>query len=36
MASNQVLTDEEVADGLVLTCQAVPSSSKVVVNYDDV
>tara|TARA_B100000767_G_C19778375_1_gene544298 strand:+ start:4626 stop:5720 length:1095 start_codon:yes stop_codon:yes gene_type:complete len=36
MTSNQVLTDEEVADGLVLTCQALPTSSKVVVNYDDV
>lgn len=36
MANNQVLTDEEIADGLVLTCQAVPTSSKVVVNYDDV
>ena len=36
MANNQVLTDEEIADGLVLTCQAVPTSSKVVVDYDDV
>jgi ring-1,2-phenylacetyl-CoA epoxidase subunit PaaE len=36
MANNQVLTDEEVADGLVLTCQAVPTSPKVVVNYDEV
>lgn len=36
MANNQILTDEEIADGLVLTCQAVPTSAKVVVNYDDV
>ena len=36
MTNNQVLTDEEVADGLVLTCQAVPTSPKVVVNYDEV
>ena len=36
MANNQVLTDEEVKDGLVLTCQAVPTSPKVVVNYDEV
>tara|TARA_B110000046_G_scaffold10364_2_gene10380 strand:+ start:727 stop:1818 length:1092 start_codon:yes stop_codon:yes gene_type:complete len=36
MANNQILTDEEIAEGLVLTCQAVPTSAKVVVNYDDV
>ena len=36
MANNQILTDEEVAEGLVLTCQAVPTSAKVVVNYDEV
>lgn len=36
MANNQILTDEEVEEGLVLTCQAVPTSAKVVVNYDDV
>ena len=35
MANNQILTDEEVAEGLVLTCQAVPTSAKVVVNYDE-
>lgn len=36
MTNNQILTDEEVAEGLVLTCQAVPTSAKVVVNYDEV
>ena len=36
MANNQILTDEEVGEGLVLTCQAVPTSAKVVVNYDEV
>ena len=36
MSNNQILTDEEVAEGLVLTCQAVPTSEKVVVNYNDV
>ena len=36
MRMNYVLTDEEVEDNLVLTCQACPTSSKVVVNYDDV
>lgn len=35
MANNQILTDEEVSEGLVLTCQAVPTSAKVVVNYDE-
>lgn len=36
MANNQILTDEEVAEGLVLTCQAIPTAAKLVVNYDDV
>jgi ring-1,2-phenylacetyl-CoA epoxidase subunit PaaE len=36
MQKNQILTDSEVAEGLILTCQAVPQSSKLVVDYDDV
>lgn len=36
MAQNQILTDAEVAEGLVLTCQAHPTSAKLVVDYDDV
>lgn len=36
MQKNQILTDAEVADGLVLTCQAIPVTPKVVVDYDDV
>ena len=36
MASNQILTDEEVEEGLVLTCQAHATSSHLVVDYDDV
>ncbi|MBL8003436.1 MAG: 2Fe-2S iron-sulfur cluster binding domain-containing protein [Flavobacteriales bacterium] len=34
MAMNYALTDEEVADGYVLTCQAHPRSARVVVDYD--
>ncbi|WP_411766103.1 2Fe-2S iron-sulfur cluster-binding protein [Winogradskyella sp. A3E31] len=36
MRQNNILTDSEVAEGLVLTCQAQPTSSAVVVDYDDV
>lgn len=36
MRKNQILTDDEVADGLILTCQAHPTSAKVVVDYDEV
>jgi len=34
MAMNYALTDEEVADGYVLTCQAHPRSPRVVIDYD--
>ncbi len=36
MRKNQILTDSEIADGLILTCQAHPTTAKVVVDYDDV
>jgi len=36
MRKNQILTDDELEEGLVLTCQAQPTSAKVVVNYDDI
>jgi len=36
MSKNQILTDGEIADGLILTCQAHPSTSKLVIDYDDV
>jgi ring-1,2-phenylacetyl-CoA epoxidase subunit PaaE len=36
MKKNSILTDKEVADGLILTCQAHPTSSEIVVDYDDV
>ena len=36
MKSNQVLTDEEIREGLILTCQAVSTSEKITIDYDDV
>ena len=36
MKKNAILTDKEVADGFILTCQAVPTSSEIYVDYDDV
>ena len=36
MTKNSILTDKEIADGLVLTCQAHPTSTEIVVDYDDV
>ncbi len=36
MSQNQILTDSEVAEGLILTCQAHPTSASIVVDYDDV
>jgi len=34
MHVNDVLTDDEVADGWVLTCQSVPTSDSVHVVYE--
>lgn len=34
MAMNYALTDEEVADGYVLTCQTHPRSAQVTIDYD--
>jgi ferredoxin len=34
MRNNNALTDEEVDDGWVLTCQALPEGTDVIVNYD--
>lgn len=36
MRKNQILTDAEIAEGLILTCQAEPTTSVVKVDYDDV
>lgn len=36
MRQNNILTDGEVAEGLILTCQAHPTSDSLVVDYDDV
>lgn len=36
MRQNSVLTDGEVAEGLVLSCQAVPTSAIIHVDFDDV
>ena len=36
MAGNQILSDSEVAEGLILTCQASCVSGRVVVDFDDV
>ena len=36
MTKNSILSDKEIADGLILTCQAHPTSASVYVDYDDV
>ena len=36
MNKNQILTDNEVAEGLVLACQAVPTTSEIKVDFDNI
>jgi len=36
MRKNQILTDGEIAEGLILTCQAHPTTATLAVDYDDV
>lgn len=35
MDNNYALTDDEIEEGYILTCQSHPTSAKVVVSYDD-
>ncbi|WP_442787133.1 2Fe-2S iron-sulfur cluster-binding protein [Flavobacterium suncheonense] len=36
MKKNSILTDKEIAEGLILTCQAHPTSVEIAVDFDDV
>ncbi len=36
MSKNSILTDSEIAEGLILTCQAHPTSESITIDYDDV
>lgn len=36
MTKNSILTDSEVAEGFILTCQAHPTTSKIKIDFDDV
>ena len=36
MVKNSILTDGEVEDGFILTCQAHPTTSKISIDFDDV
>ncbi|QNM85126.1 ferredoxin--NADP reductase [Polaribacter pectinis] len=36
MVKNSILTDGEIEDGLILACQAYPTTSKITIDFDDV
>ena len=36
MKSNHILTDEEIAEGLILSCQSYVTSDEIAIDYDDV
>ena len=36
LEQNYILTDSEIDEGMILTCQAYPISSSIEIDYDDV
>ncbi|MEE9350459.1 MAG: 2Fe-2S iron-sulfur cluster-binding protein [Flavobacteriaceae bacterium] len=36
MAKNTILSEDEVAEGLILTCQAHPTTAKITIDFDEV
>ncbi|MEJ2113578.1 MAG: 2Fe-2S iron-sulfur cluster-binding protein, partial [Flavobacteriaceae bacterium] len=36
MRQYNILTESEVAEGLILTCQSQPTTSKIYIDYDDI
>lgn len=36
MNKNQILTDSEIAEGLILACQAIPTSAEIKVDFDNI
>ncbi len=36
MDNNQILTDDEIDDGYILSCQSRPTSNEIEVNYDEI
>ena len=36
MDDDQMLSDEEINDGLMLTCISKPASEEIIIDYDDV
>ena len=36
MSANSILTDDEIKEGMILTCQAHPTTAKISIDFDDV
>ena len=36
MIENNILTDLEIQEGLILACQAIPTSKSIAIDFDDV